>query len=66
MELLRHLSFFHVLYNVGGALRCNLISSLENHEVVPASAVLGALVISLNCAPPGRGGLPLGVTGSVG
>lgn len=66
MELLRHLSFFHILYNVGGVLCCNLISSLEIHEVVPASAVLGALVISLDCAPPGRDGLPLGVTGSMG
>lgn len=66
MELLRHLSFFHVLYNVGGALHCNLVSSLEIHEVVPAQAVLGALVISLDCAPPDRGGLLLGVTGSMG
>lgn len=66
MELLRHLSFFHVLYNVGGALHCNLISSLEIHEVIPAEAVLGGLVISLDCVPPGHGGLLLGVIGSMG
>lgn len=56
MELLKHLSLFLVLYNVGRALRCNLISSLEIHEVIPASAVLGALVIFLDCAPQGSCG----------
>lgn len=56
MELLRHLSFSRVLYNVGRALRCNLISSLEIHEVVPASAVLGALVILLDGALQGSCG----------
>lgn len=56
MELLKYLSLFLVLCNGGIALRCNLISALEIHEVVPASAVLGALAIFLDCAPQGSCG----------
>lgn len=72
MKLLKCLFLFHVLCNVGIALQCNLISSLEIHEVIPAQAVLAALVILLDCAPQGscasvkgKIGLSLRVTVSV-
>lgn len=72
MELLKYLFLFRVLYNVGIALQCNLISSLEIHEVIPAQAVRAALVIFLDCAPQGscgsvkrKIGLSLTVTVSV-